>query len=352
MTNDRDAHDLLATDAALPPLRPDFLTAVREQGRRSVRRRRLGAGLVGVLLVAAAVPVVSGLTGGGDNTVLAVVTETPRAGNQRPASAAPEPPPEGELVTSQPTLPTEPADGFADIATSAKDAARAWERFGLDGAPPPVQQGTALLFRGLGESSGCPAEFLGLQVTVDQVRLTTGDGEQAVAASRACRADRRPRTLVVTVPLDALPEGAFLFDGFQLASTPLASPPPGPSVIDSWIADDPQVQVRSTPNTVVAGGRVEVLVTTGRFNVSPGSWTTLIERWEGQRWLPAVGADPYLDHPAASPARKQVSAGSSGPIAVIDTTGLPPGQYRVAARLGLGDAQGSTGVQAFFTVQS
>lgn len=80
-----DAHDLLATDTPLPPLRPDFLSVVREQGRRTIRRRRLGAGLAGVLLIVGAVPVVSSLSAGSDTMVLAPVTDMPSPEDPTPA---------------------------------------------------------------------------------------------------------------------------------------------------------------------------------------------------------------------------------------------------------------------------
>jgi hypothetical protein len=95
---------------------------------------------------------------------------------------------------------------------------------------------------------------------------------------------------------------------------------------------------------------VDVRLTSGRHVAWPGSWETLLDRWEGQRWLPAVGSAPQGDHPAATPATGRVPAGGTGPLASLDTAGLPPGEYRVSARVGLGDSEGSSGVQGLFRV--
>lgn len=275
----------------------------------------------------------------------------PAAAPPSPSPISSGPPAEGELVTSQEVLPAEAAYGFADIATSTPDAGRAWKRFGLEGVPQEIDDDTALLFRGLGESSSCPAEFAGLEVEGDEVRMaspppSSGGGP----VSQVCTSDYRPRTLVVAVPVGALPQGPFRFEGFVLSTTTLPTPPHGPSVVESWIADDPELQVSSEPSEVAAGGRVKVRLTTGRYIAWPGSWTTLLDRWDGQRWLPAAGSDPTLSHPAAEPATRPVPAGTTGPLAVVETTALPPGDYRVSARVGLGDAEGSSGVQGFFSV--
>jgi hypothetical protein len=269
-----------------------------------------------------------------------------------PSPSLSSPPAEGELVTSQDVLPAEAAYGFADIATSTPDSARAWERFRLDGVPPEIDDGTALLFRGLGESSSCPAEFAGIEVGSDQVRMASPPPASGAGSviERVCTSDYRPRTLVVAVPVGALPQGPFRFEGFVLSTTPLPSPPAGPSVVESWIAGDPELQVSAEPSVVEAGGRVDVRLTTDRYIAWPGSWTTLLDRWDGQRWLPAPGSDPTQDHPAAAPATSPVPVGTTGPLAVVDTTGLPPGDYRISARVGLGDAEGSSGVQGFFRV--
>jgi hypothetical protein len=169
---------------------------------------------------------------------------------------------------------------------------------------------------------------------------------------RACTLDYRPRTLVVAVPVGALPQGPFHFEGFVLSTTLLPKPPAGPSVVDPWIAGDPELQVSAEPSAVAAGEQVNVHLTTGRYIAWPGSWTTLLDTWDGQRWLPAAGSDPTLSHPAAAAATRPVPAGTTGPLAVVDTTALPPGDYRLSARVGLGDAEGSSGVQGFFSVSA
>ena len=125
---------------------------------------------------------------------------------------------------------------------------------------------------------------------------------------------------------------------------------PGPSVVESWIAGDPELQVSAEPSAVAAGGRVNVRLTTGRHIAWPGSGATLLDRWDGQRWLPAAGSGPEINHPSAAPATRPVPAGTTGPLAVVDTPALPPGDYRVSARVGLRDAEGSVGVQGFFSV--
>ncbi len=268
-----------------------------------------------------------------------------------PSPISSSPPAAGELVTSQEVLPAEAAVGFADSATSTPDAARAWERFGLAGVPPAVDDDTALLFRGLGESGSCPAEFSELEVERDEVRMarpppSSGGGP----ASPGCALDYRPRTLVVALPVGALPQGLFRFEGFVLSTTPLTTAPAGPSVVESWIAGDPELKVSAEPSAVAASGRVNVRLTTGRHIVWPGSGVTLLDRWDGQRWLPAAGSEAEIDHPAAAPATLPVPAGTTGPLAVVDTTALPPGDYRVSARVGLRDAEGSFAVQGFFSV--
>lgn len=286
--------------------------------------------------------------GGSDTAVPQGQSAPDDARASAPPSASRAPSATGELVLTERTLPAEPAYGFADIATTVEGADRAWSRFRLPGSPPPHDERAALLFRGVGESGSCPVQFSGLEITDHEVRLTTPDA--GVSASRACTADYSPRTLVIAVPVDALPQGLFMLDGFVLATSDQAAPS-GPSTVDPWIGGDLGIEVRSEPAAVVAGDQVQVVVSSGRYSAMPGSWTTELDRWQGQLWLPAAGSSPHGDHPAATPAREQIAAGGSGPIASVDTTGLPPGRYRVRARLGLGDSEGSTGVQAFLTVK-
>lgn len=302
---------------------------------------RARVGLAAVLLAACAA------CGGADVVAQGGPPPTPE-----PVPTEAPPPADGELVTSQPVLPAEPALSFADIATTTEDAARAWQRFGLTGEPPVVAEGReALLFRGLGESGSCPVELAGLAVEGDRVELAPAPGG---AATRACTADYRARTLVVAVPLAALPAGAFTFADHPLSTTVTDAPPPGPATFGTWTSADPELALRGEPAAVAAGRPVEVLVTTGALSALPGFWEVLLERWEGQRWLPAPGAARSGDHPAATPARETVPARSTGPVATVDTTGLPPGAYRLLARVSLGgggeDGVGSTAVQGPFTV--
>src|SRR5687768_15138069 len=64
------------------------------------------------------------------------------------------------VIATQPTVPDEQADEFADIATNASDLQKAWTRFGLQGEPPAADfDRSALLFVAFGESGSCPARF-------------------------------------------------------------------------------------------------------------------------------------------------------------------------------------------------
>lgn len=230
--------------------------------------------------------------------VIALSTGCGQSGESRADSASQppseqQPAPEGDahLVDSQATLPREPADEFADIATTSADARTVWQRFNLAGHPPQVDFDTvALLFVGFGESGSCPARFDGVSVDGDRVHLAIG-----TEGGPVCTSDYNPRTMVLEVARDALPDGGFelTISGrtFVLSSVPLSEPlPSDDAIVGRLTSESPLLGFDAQPGSVPGGGRIGlVLANEGDVSASTGSWSMALYRWDDQRWLPADG---------------------------------------------------------------
>lgn len=260
--------------------------------------------------------------------------------------------PAAQLVDSQPSLPAEPLFAFADIVTGGGDLDVVWHRFRLAGQPPDVDlDRSSLLFAGFGESGTCPARFDGIEVEGDEVRLLMGS-----EGGPLCTADYRPRTFVVAVDRDTLPSGAFTLvtEGhgrFVLTGSPQPQPPPASPLVDMLTGESPAVSLVAEPSAVAAGAPVEVAIHNEDPVAVTVGWETVLERWDGQRWLPAVDQPANRNHPAfsgnpnaaAEPAQRAI-------IGTVDTTGLAPGWYGVRTRLSVSVRGGVVEARAAFEV--
>lgn len=260
------------------------------------------------------------------------------------------------LVDSQGTAPQELADEFADIATTAADARTVWQRFNLTGQPPQVDfDTTALLFVGFGESGSCPARFDGMSVDGDRVHLvigTEGDGS-------TCTDDYNPRTMVLGVARDALPDGGFelTISGrtFVLSSVPLSEPPRyDDAVVGRLTSESPQLDFDARPPSAPSGRRIELALTNeGDVAASTGSWPMVLYRWDDQRWLPADGNQGRGEpHGSIEEVTATVQAGDQQVIAYVDSEALEPGWYGVYAKLQLGGRGGAVEVYESFEVSA
>ena len=277
------------------------------------------------------------------------------ADDPAPPPAGEQPPAEGEdgLIDSQATLPREFADEFADIATTAADATEVWQRFGLSGEPPQVDfDTTALLFVGFGESGSCPARFDGLAVEGDRVGVAIG-----TEGGPMCDDDYNPRTFVLGIARDELPDGRFelTVDGraFVLSSLPLSEPPShGDAIVARLTAEDPQLDLDAQPTSVAVGEIVElVLGNRGEVAASTGSWPMSLHRWDRQRWLPADGVQDW-GQPNSNIKEQTVTVepGEEQVVAHVHTEALDSGWYGVSAKLQLGGRGGAVETYESFAV--
>jgi hypothetical protein len=271
----------------------------------------------------------------------------PPAGEQSPADGA------DGLVDSQATVPQEFADEFADIATTAGDATEVWQRFRLSGDTPQVDfDTTALLFVGFGESGSCPARFDGLAVDGERVEVALG-----WEGGPVCTDDYNPRTFVLEVSRDELPDGGFelTVDGrvFVLSSVPLSEPPSyDDAIVARLTAEDPQLDLDARPQSVPVGESVElVLVNRGEVAASTGSWPMTLHRWDQQRWLPAGGVQDW-GQPNSNIEEQTVTVepGEEQVVAHVHTEALDDGWYSVSVKLQLGGRGGAVETHESFEV--
>jgi hypothetical protein len=257
------------------------------------------------------------------------------------------------LVDSQATLPQEPADEFTDIATTAADATKVWQRFQLSGSPPQVDFATAaLLAVGFGESGSCPARFDGMNVDGSRVHVEIG-----AEGGPDCTDDYNPRTMVLEVERDELPDAGFELTvrgrTFVLSSTPLSEPPRhDDAVVARLTAENWQLDIDAQPRSVSGGEAVElVLVNEGDVSASTGSWPMTLHRWDEQRWLPAHG-DRDVTQPSGNIEEQTVTVepGDQQVVARIETEALDTGWYGVSTRLQLGGRGGAAEVHVSFEV--
>lgn len=260
---------------------------------------------------------------------------------------------EAQLVDSQAALPQELADEFADIATTSADAAEVWQRFQLTGDPPQVDfDTTALVAVGFGESGSCPARFDGLNVDGNRVGVEIG-----IEGGPDCTADYNPRTMVLEVEREVLPDDGFeltvMGRTFVLSSVPLSEPPlHHDAVVSRLTSEDPQLDVDAQPRSVAAGEPVElVLVNEGDVSASTGSWPMALHRWDEQRWLPA-DRDQDVTQSSSNVEDQTVTVepGDQQVAVLVDTDGLEPGWYGVPIKLQLGGSGGAAEVHGSFEV--
>lgn len=228
-----------------------------------------------------------------------------------PTAAAP------RVVGDGRTIPEEEGFTYAGIAVDDASLAAQWSRFGLDGAPPPLDlERHVALFAGFGESSSCPFVYGALTIDVPggAVRLLP-----AAAGPRDCFSDYNGWTLVIAVDRGRLPGEPFRFEVHREWSTlvvdPVAVPPEEPSGADA----------AGEVGLVVAPVPVDGTLTVGVENRRPTDPVTTfprvrLDRWTGTHWEPArppnlTAAGPRAPHggrrrPGAAPARRP---GTPGP---------------------------------------
>lgn len=237
-----------------------------------------------------------------------------------PTAAAP------RVVGDGRTIPEEEGFTYAGIAVDDASLAAQWSRFGLDGAPPPLDlERHVALFAGFGESSSCP--FVYGALTID-APATTARLLPAAAGPRDCSSDYNGRTLVIAVDRGQLPAGLLRLEVQREWSTlvvdPVPVPPEEPSGADAV----------GEVGLVVAAVPVDGTLTVEIENRRPTDPITTfprvrLDRWTGTHWETA--RPPNLT--AADPEPLTVVAGAQGQLLRADLAplGLSPGWYRVAA---------------------
>ncbi len=108
------------------------------------------------------------------------------------------------VLADQKTGPANLTRPVVSIAGDARTLEDDWARYRLDGEPPVVEYGEqAVLVASFGESSSCPYEHGGVDIDADEGTVEFVD---AARGRRVCTDDFVPRTLVVAVYLDQLPQ--------------------------------------------------------------------------------------------------------------------------------------------------
>lgn len=267
------------------------------------------------------------------------------------------------LVASQGTVPHEPANEFADIATTGPDAEAAWQRFRLSGGVPETDLDThALLFVAFGESGSCPARLDDVVTGEDEVRVVIGiEADRSEEGDHVCTDDYNPRAFVLAVPRDELPDDAFelvLRDPwghtrtFQLSTVPLSEPPRGAAIVASLTREATAFEFAAEPSSVSVGGPVEMVLTNeGEVGALNDAFPVVLSRWNEQRWLPIAEQPAWEEGQTAIVIEPvEVGPGQSEPVATVDTGQLRPGWYGLSVKLQLRGAGGTVEVESAFEV--
>ena len=285
-----------------------------------------------------------------------------------------------------------PPDAYHEAATVAvepDDLAEQWEAYGAEGSPDDLADGEVAILLGFGESGTCPAEIHGIRVDVETGEVIV-DRRIDVGPGQGCTDDYNPRTIVIAVDAEALPDEPFLLAGvaeqrthwYGVAPYGSTQPPADhPHRGLGYGQDDPVATLEADTTQVAAGEGVELVVTAAQADDDPavGDGTSpdphdevagedledaeqlddarplrpaTVDAWNGYRWVATQDeAQRHEGHPAVERvAFGEIDAAASAVAATVDTAELEPGWYRVAIEvLGFGQ-RGPAEVSAQFEV--
>ncbi len=200
--------------------------------------------------------------------------------------------PKPRVLADEPTQPVENSYEYASIAPDRTELDRQWSRYGLSGKPAAMDFAREVaLFVGFGESGSCPLEHEGVDIDISDrfvsVQFGGGSGE--------CTSDYNPRTIVLAIERDRLPDGVFQVESagapVSVAAERIDTPPQeGPGDVNTSAS---AVFLKLDPEEVSADGRLRVAIrndTDSGLNPLP---ELRLDRWTG------LGFE--LAHPVALP---------------------------------------------------
>ena len=285
-----------------------------------------------------------------------------------------------------------PPDAHHERATAAvepDDLAEQWEAFRAEGSPDDLDDGEVAILLGFGESGSCAEEIREVRVD-DEANEVIVDRELEGGPGQGCTDDYNPRTIVLAVDGEVLPDGPFLLASVAtqrtywhgVAPRGASQPPPDhPHLGLGYGQQEPVATLEAAPGSVASGEQVEVVVTAATAEHEPavGDGTSpdphdelamedleaaedldedrplrpaTLDAWNGHRWAATQDeAQRHDGHPGVErEAFGELDAGASATAATVDTTDFEPGWYRVAIEvLGFGQ-RGPAEVSAQFEV--
>jgi hypothetical protein len=287
--------------------------------------------------------------------------------------------------------PGGPPDGHeaATAAVEPDDLAEQWVAYGAEGSPDDLADGEVAILLGFGESGSCPEEVREVRVDADAGEVLV-DREIEGGPGQACTDDYNPRTIVLAVDGEVLPDGPFLLATSATQRTYWhgvaphgASQPPAdhPHLGLGYGQDEPVATLEAEPRQVPVGEHVELVVTAAAAEDDPavGDGTApdphdelalqdleaadqldeaqplvpaTLDAWDTYRWVATQDeAERHEGHPAVERvAFGEIDSAESASAATVATATLEPGWYRVTIQvLGLGQ-RGPADVSAQFQV--
>jgi hypothetical protein len=287
--------------------------------------------------------------------------------------------------------PGGPPDGHeaATAAVEPDDLAAQWAAYRAEGSPDDLAGGEVAILVGFGESGSCPEEISEIRVDADASEVLVVR-EIEGGPGQACTDDYNPRTIVLGVDGEALPDEPFLLASggshrtfWHGVSPHGSSQPPAdhPHLGLGYGQSEPVATLEADPVTVTAGEEVELVVTAADADHEPAVGDgaapdphddLALEDLEAPgeldearplvpatvdvgntfRWVPTQDeAERHEGHPAVERrAFGEIDAAESAVAATVETADLDPGWYRVTIQvLGLGQ-RGPADVSAQFHV--
>lgn len=250
--------------------------------------------------------------------------DTPTGGDSSDSGAA------ATVVADQATLPGPERErpGHVGVATTSDQRDAQWARFRLTDSPPSVDSADrVLLFIGFGESGSCPYIFDGLEIDDQTLRVRNAQDQQG------CTDDFHPRTVVLRIEREALPEGFITVHmpnaarDAVIALPESAEPPPATRYAASTASTN--VNLALEPDSVPGGDDVTVQIanTTEHERVRSAPWVR-IDRWTGHHFEAVGEIDPGDDFVKARPGEtaELMSVSTADPVFAAG-----PGWFRVTA---------------------
>ena len=277
----------------------------------------------------------------------------------------------------------------ATAAAEPDDLAEQWAAYRAEGSPDDLADGEVAILVAFGESGTCPEEIHEIRVDREAGEVVV-DREIEAGPDQACTDDYNPRTIVLAVDAEVLPDEPFLLasEGTQrtfwhgVAPHGAAQPPADhPHLGLGYGQDEPVATLAAEPVMVAPGEEVEVVVTATDTDHEPalGDGTApdphdehaledreaageqdaarplvpaTLDIWTGYRWAPTQDeAEPHGGHPAVERVGfGEIDSAESATAGHVDTADLEPGWYRITIQiLGLGQ-RGPADVSAQFEV--